>query len=147
MTSLYVWLKFIHVVGLGAFLFGHGISGGVALVLKSKPAFDTSRALLMLSVWSYRITYPGLVLLLVTGVWTGFAGSWWRAGWIWVSIAVLVILVAATSFFSMRYHRAREAKADPELTEQLERTRPVLTAAVGTIGLLILYFLMVFKPF
>ena len=50
MTSLYVWLKFIHVVGLGAFLFGHGISGGVALVLKSKPAFDTSRALLMLSV-------------------------------------------------------------------------------------------------
>ena len=148
MTSLYIWLKFLHLVGLGVFLFGHGISGGVSLVLKSKPALDVSRALLMLSIWSYRITYPGLLLLLVTGVWMGFAGSWWRMGWIWTSIAVLVALFAAMSFFSVTYHRARDSGTnDAELTQRLAKARPELAAAVGVIGLVALYFLMVFKPF
>lgn len=148
MTTLYVWLKFLHLVGLGVFLFGHGISGGVSLVLKNKPGLDVSRALLMLSIWSYRITYPGLLLLLVTGVWMGFAGSWWRFGWIWTSIGVLVLVFAAMSFLSVGYHRARKAAAnDSELTQRLEGTRPELVAAVGVIGLLVLYFLMVFKPF
>jgi uncharacterized membrane protein len=146
-TSLYIWLKFLHLVGLGVFLFGHGISGGVSLVLKSKPALDVSRALLMLSIWSYRITYPGLLVLLVTGVWMGFAGTFWATGWIWASIALLVALFAAMSFFSVSYHRARDAKADSELTQRLEKTRPELAAAVGVLGLLALYFLMVFKPF
>ena len=147
MTSLYVWLKFLHLLGLGAFLFGHGISGGVSLVLKSRPAFDTSRALLMLSIWSHRITYPGLLLLLVTGVWMGFVGKFWSTGWIWASIAILVVVFAVMSFLSVGYHRAREAKADGELTQRLEKTRPELTAAIGVLGLLALYFLMVFKPF
>ena len=148
MSNLYTWLKFLHLVGLGVFLFGHGISGGVSLVLKGKPALDVSRALLMLSIWSYRITYPGLGLLLVTGVWMGFAGSWWRAGWIWASIAVLVVVFAVMSFLSVAYHRAREVAAnDSELTQRIEKTRPELVAAIGVIGLLVLYFLMVFKPF
>ena len=148
MNSLYIWLKFVHVVGLGVFLFGHGISGGVSLVLKNKPGLDVSRALLMLSIWSYRITYPGLLLLLVTGVWMGFAGSWWRTGWIWTSIGVLVVVFAAMSFLSVAYHQAREAAGnDTDLTQRIERTRPELAGAVGVIGLLVLYFLMVFKPF
>ena len=46
MTSLYVWLKFVHLAGLGAFLFGHGIAGGASLALRARPAGDVSRALL-----------------------------------------------------------------------------------------------------
>jgi uncharacterized membrane protein len=147
-NSLYIWLKFLHLIGLGVFLFGHGISGGVSLVLKNKPGLDVSRALLMLSIWSYRITYPGLLLLLVTGVWMGFAGSWWRAGWIWTSIVVLVVVFAAMSFLSVAFHQARKAAGnDTELAQRIEGTRPELVTALGVIGLLVLYFLMVFKPF
>jgi len=46
------------------------------------------------------------------------------------------------------FHLARKAAGnDAELTQRIERTRPELVAAVGVIGLLVLYFLMVFKPF
>jgi glucan phosphoethanolaminetransferase (alkaline phosphatase superfamily) len=149
MTSLYVWLKFVHLAGLGAFLFGHGIAGGASLALRAKPTADISRALLQLSIWSYRIAYPGLFLLLATGVWMGFAGSWWGRGWIWASIAVLVLVFGLMSFVSVAYHKARDSakEGDSVLAERLDRTRPVLAVWIGAIGILALLFLMVFKPF
>ena len=149
MTSLYVWLKFVHLAGLGAFLFGHGIAGGASLALRAKPAADISRALLQLSIWSYRIAYPGLFLLLITGVWMGFAGSWWGRGWIWASIAVLVVVFGLMSFVSIPYHRARDSakEGDSALAQRLERTRPLLGVWIGAVGILALLFLMVFKPF
>jgi len=149
MTSLYVWLKFVHLAGLGAFLFGHGIAGGASLALRGRPAGDVSRALLQLSIWSYRIAYPGLILLLVSGVWMGFAGSWWGRGWIWASIAVLVVVFGLMSFVSIPYHRARDSakEGDTALAQRLDRTRPLLTVWIGAVGILALLFLMVFKPF
>jgi uncharacterized membrane protein len=148
-TSLYVWLKFIHLAGLGAFLFGHGIAGGASLALRARPAGDVSRALLQLSIWSYRIAYPGLLLLLVSGVWMGFAGGWWGRGWIWASIAVLVVVFGLMSFVSIPYHRARDGAkvGDSELASRLDRTRPLLAVWIGAVGTVALLFLMVFKPF
>jgi uncharacterized membrane protein len=148
-TSPYVWLKFIHLAGLGAFLFGHGIAGGASLALRARPAGDVSRALLQLSIWSYRIAYPGLLLLLVTGVWMGFAGGWWGRGWIWASIAVLVVVFGLMSFVSIPYHRARDGakEGDSELASRLDRTRPLLAVWIGAVGTVALLFLMVFKPF
>jgi hypothetical protein len=150
MTSLYVWLKFVHLVGLGAFLFGHGIAGGASLALRAKPAAEISRSLLQLSIWSYRIAYPGLILILVTGVWMGFVGSLWGRGWIWASIAVLVVVFGLMSFVSVAYHQARDSmkkEGDSELAQRLDRTRPLLAVWIGAVGILALFFLMVFKPF
>jgi hypothetical protein len=149
MGSLYIWLKFLHLTGLGVFLFGHGISGGASFALRNRPPGEVSRALLQLSIWSYRIAYPGLLLLLVTGVWMGFEGSWWGRGWIWVSIVVLVILFGLMSFLSIAYHKSRDAakEADSVLAERLATTRPALAAAIGAVGVMALLFLMVFKPF
>jgi uncharacterized membrane protein len=149
MASLYVWLRFIHLVGVGAFLFGHGISGGASLALRARPAAEVSRALLQLSIWSYRISYPGLILVIATGVWMGFAGSWWGRGWIWASIAVLVVLFGLMSFVSVPYHRARDSAKEDEsaLVQRLDRTRPLMAVWIGAIGILALFFLMVFKPF
>jgi hypothetical protein len=148
-TSLYVWLKFIHLAGLVAFLFGHGIADGASLAIRAKPAAEVSRALLQLSIWSYRIAYPGLFLLLATGVWMGFAGSWWARGWIWASIGVLVVVFGLMTFVSIPYHQARDnAKEDDSaLAQRLDRTRPLLAVWIGAVGVLVLLFLMVFKPF
>jgi hypothetical protein len=148
MGSLYVWLKFLHLAGLGLFLFGHGISGGASFALRNRPSGEVSRALLQLSMWSYRVAYPGLALLLVTGVWMGFEGSWWGRAWIWVSIAVLVILFGLMSYLSLAYHQSRGAAkdADSVLAERLAKTRPALAAGIGAVGIVVLLFLMVFKP-
>jgi len=150
MASLYVWLKFLHLVGLGAFLFGHGISAGASFVLR-RPLPDAARAaLLQLSIRAYAGAGPGLLLLIVTGVWMGFLGSWWRTGWIWAAIVVLVATAVAMSAQSVPYHKARDAvvkNVEGELETELKRARPVLLAVVGTVGLVALLFLMVFKPF
>lgn len=45
------------------------------------------------------------------------------------------------------YYLAREAKDDAAIGERLSKARPAAAAAIGGVGLLILIFLMVFKPF
>ena len=150
MTNLYVWLKFLHLVGLVAFLVGHGISAGASFALR-RPLPDTARALILqVSIRAYAGAGPGLLLLIVTGVWMGFLGSFWRTGWIWAAIVVLVALIVAMSALSVPYHKSRDAAAkNPmgEIESELKRARPEVLAAIGTVGLVILLFLMVFKPF
>jgi len=151
MASLYLWLKYVHLLGLTLFLLGHGVSAGCSLVLR-RPLSDAARAsLLQLSIRGNFVSFPGLGLLLVTGVWMGFVGSWWHWGWIWAAIVVLVAVAVAMSAQSVPYHKAREAvggtKPEGELESQLKGARPVVMAVIGTVGLVVLIFLMVFKPF
>jgi hypothetical protein len=150
-SSLYVWLKFFHIAGLGVFLLAHGVSAGTSLMLRRASSDSVRAALLRLSIQSLFAAYPALLLVIVTGVWMGFAGHWWRSGWIWAAIAVLVVVFVAMSAMSVPYHKARDAaNAKPptdDLGTALTRARPLELAVVGSAGLLILFFLMVFKPF
>jgi hypothetical protein len=149
-TSFYFWLKFFHLLGVGVFLMGHGVSAGTSVALRGRPLDSVSRALLQISIRSQAIAYPGLFLILVTGVWMGFAGSWWRTGWIWTAIVVLVAVFIAMSALSIPYHRARAEKAEPSgaaADAPLARSRPLALLVIGVLGLVALIFLMVFKPF
>jgi uncharacterized membrane protein len=145
-TSLYAWLKFLHLVGLAIFLFGHGVAAGNALALRARPGAAVSRALLNLSIRSYALAYPGLLILIVTGAWMGFLGSFWRSGWIWTAVAILVVLFVVMAALSVPYHQARDAKEDGVLDSTLGRARPIVISLVGAFALLALIFLMVFKP-
>jgi len=151
MNSFYVWLKFFHLLGLAVFLFGHGISAGASLVVRSRPVDAVTGTLLSASNRANAIAYPGLLVLVVTGVWMGFEGSSWHAGCIWVAIGVLVATLVVMGALSVPYHQSRDALAKNEpgidVEKRLKNARPVALAAAGTAGLVILFFLMVFKPF
>ncbi|MDQ6878211.1 MAG: DUF2269 family protein [Candidatus Dormibacteraeota bacterium] len=151
MSSFYFWLKFLHLAGLGVFLLGHGVSAAGSLVLRRPMADATRSALLQLSMRANYVAFPGLLLLLVTGVWMGFQGSWWHSAWIWTAIVVLFIVFVVMSALSLPYHRAREAVRDNQPTAELESrlkgARPIVLMAVGGIGLLVVIFMMVMKPF
>jgi hypothetical protein len=125
-TSLYAWLKFLHLVGLAVFLFGHGISAGSAIALRGRPGAAVG-AVQRFSIRSYVAPYAGLLLLVGTGVWMAFLGAFWRSGWIWTSIAIMVAMFAVIA--------------------AVARRRPSVVGWAGGIGLLALIFLMVFKPF
>lgn len=150
MANLYIWLKFFHIVGIGTFLLGHGVSAGTSLMLRRASSDAVRAALLRASIQSAVVYYPALLLILVTGVWMGFEGHLWGSRWLWTAIGVLVVVFVVMSALSVPYHKARDAaNAMPptELEPVLKRTRPIELAAVGTIGLLVLFFLMVVKPF
>ncbi|TME21846.1 MAG: hypothetical protein E6I67_06940 [Chloroflexi bacterium] len=145
--TLYVWLRFLHIFGVATFLFAHGVSGGAAFALRG-PVSAHTRTLLRLSERSSFIANAGLILLLATGVWMTFAGSWSGRVWPWAAVVVLLAVAAFMGFIANPYRYARGAAAGPDdaLAEHLRRTRPMLALWVGAIGLVVLLVLMIFKP-
>jgi uncharacterized membrane protein len=146
--TLYTWLKFFHLFGLTVFLFAHGVSGGASFALGTS-ASSTARQLLALSQRASFISNPGLLIVIITGVWMAFLGSWWGHGWVWAAIVILVALVVGMGLIARPYYMARDAarKSEEDLAQTLSRTRPQAAAWMGSVGLLLLVGLMVLKPF
>ena len=133
MTSLYSWLLFIHLAGLMLFLVGHGFAGVAAL--------SRSAATLRPQLGADRIGMPGLGLTVLSGIWLGFIDNAWGRGWIWTAIGILVAISVLMGLWSRPYHRARQAQSEPD------GARPVTMTWAGGLALLLILFLMVFKPF
>jgi uncharacterized membrane protein len=144
----YSWLLYIHVLSVGAFLFAHGVSGGASLLLR-RPVSPMTRPLLVVSQRAAIVADPAILLVLITGVWMTIAGHLGGRVWPWLSLGILLVTFGAMMFVARPYYMAREAAKGPdeELAAKLSRTRPELAAAIGVVALVILFGLMVFKPF
>ena len=162
---MYRWLVFVHVLGVFLFLMAHGISAGVAFGVHKERQLDRLRALLELSSASYGIMYGGLLLLLITGIINGFIGKWWGTGWIWTSLVLLIVISGAMNGIGSRYYaRVRKAVGSPylernkvqpplppassdEIDALLKAGKPVLLTMIGVVGIAVIAWLMMFKPF
>ena len=162
---MYEWLVFLHVVGLVGFLLAHGVSVGVAFRLGKETSPERIRALLDLSGASYSLMYPSLLVLLLTGIITGFMGSWWGSWWIWLSLLMLVLIYAGmvargSSYFTqirkaagaeyferMKKQPPLPAQPPEEIAKLIQPARAMELVAIGVVGLLIILWLMMFKPF
>ena len=109
--------------------------------------------------------YGSLVVLLVAGIVAGIMGGHFGRGWIWAAIVVLVVTIGLMYGLASRYYaRVREAVGvrsyttpkgapDPtlaspaELAALLDSRQPDIIGLVGILALLILLWLMSFKPF
>jgi hypothetical protein len=161
----YLWLKYVHLIAIFTFLFAHGVSGGASLLLTRQRDLEARRLLLETSYRALEFATPSLFAILASGVALGFYGRWWGHGWIWVALVIFIGVFGVMSFFSFRHDDARKAAglayrvvnsakrrdpvpADPEL---LGRHIPRLHArellVVGIVALLVIPWLMVFKPF
>jgi hypothetical protein len=148
------------------FLLAHGSSAVVAFRLRGEREPSRVAALLDLSSSSLALLYGSLLLLLGTGIVAGFLGHWWRQGWIWTGLGLLVgLMIAMYASASTYYDRVRQAvgvqtysqkrkgiapgpQAAPEEIDTLLRSlRPFIVAAIGGAGLLVILWLMMFKPF
>jgi hypothetical protein len=161
----YPWIKLLHVLGGFGFVLAHGASAFAAFRIRSEREPSRVAALLDLSGTSLGLMYVSLLVLLAAGIAAGFIGNFWGSAWIWAAIGVLVLITGAMyPLGSQHYANVRRAvgiKAynDPkdapppaplaaaELEPLLASSRPVLLAAVGGIGLILILWLMVVKPF
>jgi MFS family permease len=144
----------VHIAGALAFLAVHGVAAAVALVLLSERRPERIRALLDLSAQTRPVMFGSFLVLLAGGVAAGFLGHWWGQGWIWTALALLVVLfVAAVPLAVPYYRRVRRAVAQDagveavDLDRLLASPRPLVIAAVETAGILLILWLMVYKPF
>jgi hypothetical protein len=159
---MYTWIVYLHVVAAFAFLLAHGTSAFVALRLRNETNVERIRALLDLSTSTQGVMYISLLVILLTGIGGGFMGSWWGQGWIWASLGVFVLVIVLMFFRGSTYYgQVRNAVGLPayrqpapesprsaeEIAALLKSSRPLELLGIGTLGLLALLYLMVFKPF
>lgn len=158
------WLMLLHVGAGFGFAMAHGVSAFTTLKLRGERDPARVTALLDLSKYSLPISDLAILVLLVSGIVAGFVGDDWGHAWIWASIGVLVLLFVYMSLRGVKHHDAiRHAlgmagfydkkgaplpEADPAaLASALDSPRGLELAAVGGIGLLVILWLMVVKPF
>ena len=161
----YPWVVFVHVAAAFLFVMGHGASMWVSDQVRRERDPVRIQALLELSSTSLGLVYGSLVTLLVAGIGAGIMGGHFGRGWIWAAIVVLVTIIVLMYALASRYYgRVREAvgmrsyltpkhapdptPAPPEqLAALVDSRRPDVIGLVGIFGLLILLWLMYFKPF
>lgn len=162
---MYEIVIFLHVVGVFVFLLAHGASNAVAFALRREQNMERVRGFLLLSPGTFGMMWGGLLLILLTGIAGGFLMNWWGYGWIWASLALLVAIIIAMSVYAEPYYsRLRKAAGlpykikgklqpqeppvgDAELARMLESPRAMYSALIGWAGLLVILWLMMFKPF
>jgi hypothetical protein len=162
---MYQWIVFLHVIGVFGFLLAHGASVSISFRLRTERDAARIRALLDLSSASLSFMYASILLLLITGIIAGFAGNWWGRGWIWVALGLLIAVLAAmfvlgTGYYNkirqavgLPYFDGRNAPPagapanDAELARVLDAGNPVRLATIGGGALIVLLWLMMFKPF
>jgi predicted integral membrane protein DUF2269 len=159
----YAWWVYLHIVGAFAFVFGHGASGLAAFRIRATRDPAQIRTLLDLSSFALGLTYVGLLLLLIGGIAAGLAGDHFSRGWIWAAIVILVVIIVAMYAMATPFYgqlrvaagvRAKDPKVDANPTidqAQIDAlaasSRPMVLLAIGGVGLILILWLMVLKPF
>jgi hypothetical protein len=160
---MYQWLLYAHIGSVLLFVLVHGASAAMALRLKTEPSADGVKALVALSTLSSQAMYPLLILVVLTGIWLGAAGSWFGRGWIWTAIVALVLTVGLMNAMGRQYHPLRVAAGQgrgsdrgrqpgppptPDEVRRLARsTSPWPITVLGLVALALLLWLMILKPF
>jgi hypothetical protein len=160
---MYGYIVLLHVIGAFVFALAHGVSVAVGLRLRGVRSREQVASLLELSGMAIGGLYVGLLLLLVGGIWAGFAGDHWGRLWIWAAIAILVaVMIAMYAIATPFYARMRAAAGvftDPkqvakfgeiapdELDRMAASSRPLWLAVIGGVGIVAILWLMVVKPF
>lgn len=151
---MYSWLVFLHLVGVVLFAISHGVSAWMAFRIRRDHRSDVVASHLAASEISKGPLYGGLLLIAIGGLGAAWTQGWLLDAWAIGSYVVLAIVLAVMySVASPYYGGLRQLVGDgtglidqAELDRALDSRRPDILVTVGTLGLLTLVWLMVFRP-
>jgi 4-hydroxybenzoate polyprenyltransferase len=142
---VYRWIVFIHIASVLGLLLVHPVT--VAFHLKEERDDTRIRELLEVSEAASTLRWVFFWLTVASGVVLGFMGSWWGSAWIWAALVVfLLIAVVMNRYGGRTIDEIADTKDDAEMERLLSRFRPGILAVSGTGGLLLILYLMLFKP-
>lgn len=153
----YRWWKFLHVLSVLGFVLFHGVSVVVALRLRRERDRTRIAELLQFSGGAVQGMYVSLLGLIVFGVIAGFSGSWWSFWWIWISLGLLILTIAVMLAVARPYYQdLKDAiqlrpsgvprRSDEELDLLLRSRMALFNAVWGIAALVIITWLMIWKP-
>jgi hypothetical protein len=155
MDTVWFWL---HIAGTVGFIAVHG-EQAIAMFRIRAAQHDraTIEALTERSKAKTARSYAALGVIVVSGSAAGIHRSEFGEAWLWAAIIVLLVTVGLMSVTAtpwmkrLRYGCTRWADGtyamdDHELAQTIRGPVPVVVAATGAVGLLIILFLMFAKP-
>jgi len=159
--DMYNWVVFLHVAVIFIFLIQHAAEIFVTFKLREQKEpegiFATYSFLLNNNSRNLRITYS---LIIITGAVAGFMSPWWKLGWMWTALGVMVILWIVMNRWGGNYLTAVDAiteqalknKDDESVIQKFRqdlksRREPEIMTITSVIGMFIILWLMMFKPF
>jgi hypothetical protein len=164
-VEFYPWIVLAHVVVVIVAFGAHGVSAYAMFTARREPDRARLGAVLDLSGMSLNLAGWGLLLAVILGIVASVIGGHFGRLWPWASIAVVVgVFLAMTPMGAGPMGEVRKAlgqrvrgdkdgdpprqpASDADLAAAQARLRPELVAAIGLVGLVILVWLMEFKPF
>lgn len=158
---MYQWVVFVHLLGVFAFLLAHGVSLGVVFRVSGERDVSALRALLDLSGRWVIASFVSLLVLLAAGIWAAFLSNVWGQVWPWASLGLLIVIWGGMSAqtgpalrrarlavgITMPGREPKPAASAEEINAALVAVRPWISAVLGGVGLLLILWLMVLKPF
>ena len=163
--QFYPWIVLAHVVVVIVAFGAHGVSAYSMFAARSEPDRVRLGAVLDLSSRSLNLAGWGLLAAVVLGIVASIMGGHFGRLWPWASIiAVVLIFLTMTPMAANPMGRVRKALGQPvrgdkagdpprqsasdaDLAAAQARLRPELVATIGVVGLVVLVWLMEFKPF
>ncbi len=164
---MYRVLVFLHVFSAFVFFLIHGATAAVMFALKRERDAKQVKSLLTIRDFATKWMALPLGILFISGIVMGFMGHWWNQTWIWLAIGLFLAISFPMSGFGRPYHDRLWHAIDPqghapptkkekpfaqpaspeELAGLLAVGRPMLLTVIGVVGLGIILWLMMFKPF
>jgi hypothetical protein len=164
---MYQWLVFAHILGVFGFLLAHGTAAAVTFALRRQREVERVGVLLDLSRGVTMVADISLLVLLAAGITAGFMGDWWGQGWIWASLGLFILIGVTMTLLGSRplnrlrqlvqtgnpsrsetiSHSSLDTSAEKQLAVLLAATHPWLLTVIGGGGLVLILWLMMFKPF
>ena len=155
---MYRYWFMLHILGVVAFMAAHGASMFTMFRVRN---LDLDRAriadAISFSGTTTRPMYISLAVLVVAGFVAGVQGHWLDDWWLWIAVVVLLATTGLmTAIAAPYFRRITEAcgvrpsgvprTSDEELTALLHGPTTTLITVIGTVGLLVILYLMIFKP-
>lgn len=142
---MYQWIVFIHIASVLGLLIVHPVT--VAFHLKEERNDIRIRELLEVTEAASTLRWIFFGLVIVSGVALGILGSWWSSAWIWAALAIFVLIGLVMNLYGGRtIDRIADTRDDAEMERLLARFRPWILGVTGAGGLLLILYLMLFKP-
>jgi hypothetical protein len=158
---MYNWVVYLHVTVIFIFLIQHAAEILVTFKLREQKepegVFATYAFMLDNNSRNLRITYS---LIIVTGIAAGFISTWWRQGWMWTALGVMILIWVVMTRVAPNYLNAVDAITDLALKNRDDksaidkfrrdlkaRREPEIMTITSVIGGAIILWLMMFKPF
>ena len=159
------WLVFLHVLSAITFFLAHGAAAAMVFRVRSETDFARIRAMLDLSVSTFKLYMLSFLLMGLTGLTMPFLIHIWDNVWIWLSIVLIVFvtiwmglvnekqikqlrrLVGLPYMQGSKEFPAETPSSPEEVAALLKKINPYQWALVGYGIPAVVLWLMVFKPF